>query len=162
MNTAYLLTGGNIGNRKQHLEHAANALSKEAGNIMDLSGIYETAAWGKTDQPSFFNQCIGIETTLSAMELLHIIMAIEKRMGRLRDEKYGPRIIDIDILLYNNDIIDEPSLQIPHPRLADRRFALAPLAEIAARVMHPVFKKTISELLLECRDMLLVKKLDNC
>ncbi|MFT3751235.1 MAG: 2-amino-4-hydroxy-6-hydroxymethyldihydropteridine diphosphokinase [Agriterribacter sp.] len=162
MNTAYLLTGGNIGDRKQNLENAANALAKEAGKIMALSGMYETAAWGKTDQPSFLNQCIGIETTLSAMELLHIIMAIEKRMGRFRDEKYGPRIIDIDILLYNDDIIDEPSLQIPHPRLTDRHFALAPLAEIAPAIIHPVYKKKISVLLKECRDVLPVKKLENC
>lgn len=162
MNTAYLLTGGNIGDRKQNLKEAANALSKEAGNIMALSGIYETAAWGKTDQPLFLNQCAGIETTLPAMELLRVIMEIEKRMGRFRDGKYGPRIIDIDILLYNDDIIEEPSLQIPHPRLVNRRFALVPLNEIAPKVIHPVFKKTIGELLLECRDTLPVKKLENC
>ncbi|MFT3946122.1 MAG: 2-amino-4-hydroxy-6-hydroxymethyldihydropteridine diphosphokinase [Agriterribacter sp.] len=161
MNTAYLLTGGNIGDRKQNLEDAAAALAKEAGNVTALSGIYETAAWGKTDQPSFLNQCVGIETSLAPMDLLHIIMGIEKKMGRYREEKYGPRIIDIDILLYNGDIIDEPSLQIPHPQLVNRRFALAPLAEIASTVIHPVFNKTISELLFECKDVLPVKKLEN-
>ncbi|MCC6289376.1 MAG: 2-amino-4-hydroxy-6-hydroxymethyldihydropteridine diphosphokinase [Chitinophagaceae bacterium] len=161
MNTAYLLTGGNIGNRKQNLGDAADALAGEAGNITALSGIYETAAWGKTNQPSFLNQCVGIETTLAPMDLLHIIMGIEKKMGRHREQKYGPRIIDIDILLYNHDIVDEPFLQIPHPQLVNRRFALEPLAEIASAFIHPVLNKTISELLIECKDALPVKKLEN-
>lgn len=161
MNTAYLLTGGNIGDRRKNLQEAAAYIEKEAGSIKQISGIYETAAWGKTDQSSFLNQCIGIETKLNAMALLRVMMDIEKRMGRFRDEKYGPRIIDIDILLYNEDIINEPSLVIPHQQLVNRRFALTPLAEIAPNVFHPGLKKTIHVLLLECKDALPVKKLEN-
>lgn len=161
MNRAYLLTGGNIGNRQRHLEEAAVLLERQAGHITALSGIYETAAWGKADQPSFLNQCVCIETPLTAMLLLQTTMGIEQKMGRHREEKYGPRIIDIDILLYNQDIINEPALIIPHPQLINRRFALTPLAEIAPAVIHPVFNKTISELLVECKDRLPVRKLEN-
>jgi len=161
MNRAYLLTGGNIGNRLKELDNAAAFLKEEAGEIVALSGIYETAAWGKTDQPTFLNQCIAIETALDASKLLTVIMGVEIKMGRHRQEKYGPRVIDIDILLYNDDIINHTSLTVPHPQLINRRFALTPLAEIAPDVVHPVFKKTISELLRECNDALPVKKLQN-
>ncbi len=161
MNTAYLLTGGNIGDRRKNLQQAAAYLQQEAGSIIAESGIYETAAWGKMDQAAFFNQCIGINTDLHALSLLQAIMDIEKKMGRLREEKYGPRVIDIDILLYNEDIVNLPSLVIPHPQLIYRRFALTPLAEIAPNAMHPVFKKTISKLQHDCMDTLPVKKLEN-
>lgn len=157
MNTAYLLTGGNIGDRRKNLQNATAYIEKEAGHIKAISGIYETAAWGKTDQPSFLNQSIGIETNLDAMGLLKVVMGIERKMGRHRDEKYGPRIIDIDILLFNEDIITEPSLIIPHSQLANRRFALTPLSEIAPDAFHPVLKKNIHILLLECKDELPVK-----
>lgn len=159
MNTAYLLTGGNIGDRKKNLKAAANSIEKEAGHIVAISGMYETAAWGKTDQAAFLNQCIAVETILDAQNLLKILLSIEKEMGRHREVKYGPRTLDIDILLYNNDIINTDSLIIPHPQMINRRFALAPLAEIAPAIIHPVFKKSIQDLLLACKDALPVKKL---
>ena len=113
--------------------------------IIQLSSLYETAAWGKTDQPSFLNQAMEIETELSAEQLIKQLLKIEKMMGRERKEKYGPRIIDIDILLFNEEQYDLPFLKIPHPEMQNRRFALIPLAEIAANIRHPVFGKSISQ-----------------
>jgi len=161
MNKVYLLTGGNIGNRQAMLEEAKSYIQKEIGTITASSEIYETAAWGKPDQPSFLNQAFEVTTTLSAREVLNGILSIEARMGRFRQEKFGPRIIDIDILLYNNVIIDEPGLIVPHAQLTGRRFALTPLAEIARDYLHPILKETIGELLLNCGDELPVKKLEN-
>jgi 2-amino-4-hydroxy-6-hydroxymethyldihydropteridine diphosphokinase len=120
--------------------------------------LYETAAWGKTDQPSFLNQALEIETELDAVQLMKQILEIEKFMGRERKEKYGPRVIDIDILLFNNEQYDLPFLEIPHPQMQNRRFALTPLAEIANDLQHPVLKKSIGQLLRECPDKLEVKK----
>ena len=161
MNKLYLLTGGNIGNRQAMLEEAKSRIQKEIGAIAASSEIYETAAWGKQDQPSFLNQVLEVTTVLSAREVLTGVLSIEAKMGRLRQEKFGPRIIDIDILLYNDVIINEPGLIIPHPQMAGRRFALAPLSEIAPDYIHPGLKKTIGKLLLCCTDELPVKKLEN-
>ena len=158
MNKAYLLIGGNMGNREQNLGRAIDLLGS-AGKIMRQSDLYETAAWGKTDQPSFLNQAILLATALKARQLLEAVLHIEEKMGRKRDEKYGPRIIDIDILFYNSAIIREPGLMIPHPELENRRFALVPMHEIAPLVTHPLLKKTIAELLEECPDKLEVHKL---
>lgn len=116
---------------------------------------------GKTDQPSFYNQALVVDTALPALELLDAILHIETSMGRRRVEKFGPRVIDIDILLFNNAHIHYPSLKVPHPELGNRRFALEPLNEIAPDVAHPVLKKTISRLLKECADTLEVRKLEN-
>jgi 2-amino-4-hydroxy-6-hydroxymethyldihydropteridine diphosphokinase len=161
MNKLYLLTGGNIGNRQAMLEEAKSRIQKEIGAISACSELYETAAWGKADQPSFLNQALKVTTALSAREVLTGVLAIEAKMGRFREEKFGPRIIDIDILLYDNAIINEPGLIIPHAQLAGRRFALTPLAEIAPDYVHPILKETIGELLLNCKDELPVKKLEN-
>jgi len=122
------------------------------------SSLYETAAWGKTDQPSFLNQALELETSLNAKQLIRRILKAEKIMGRIRNEKYGPRLIDIDILLFNNEKHNYEFLKIPHPEMQNRRFALLPLAEIAAGIIHPVLNKTINELLKECKDELPVKK----
>ncbi|HTN07737.1 2-amino-4-hydroxy-6-hydroxymethyldihydropteridine diphosphokinase [Agriterribacter sp.] len=161
MNKAYLLIGGNMGDRKKQLEKAAVEIEKECGPIALLSHFYETAAWGKTNQPPFYNQALVVHTPLPALELLHAILSIETGMGRHRVEKFGARIIDIDILLFNDAEIHYPTLEVPHPQLANRRFALEPLAEIAPEVVHPVLKKTISRLLKECPDVLAVQKLEN-
>jgi 2-amino-4-hydroxy-6-hydroxymethyldihydropteridine diphosphokinase len=159
MSRTYLLIGGNVGDRHQNLERARQLIEAKAGKLLDQSAIYETEAWGKQDQPPFLNQVLRVETALEPHTLLQAILQAELDMGRQRDERYGPRTIDIDILLFNDLILDTRQLTIPHPQLHLRRFALMPLAEIAATEIHPVFKKSIDELLLECPDKLGVKKL---
>lgn len=158
MNKAYLLIGGNMGNRQQNLDRAVGLL-RLLGRVKQQSGLYETAAWGKTDQPSFLNQALLFDTALAARGLLQAVLNIEEEMGRKRAEKYGPRIIDIDILFYNSDVVNEPGLTIPHPEIQNRRFALEPMFEIAPAYQHPLLKKTIAELLNDCPDELPVKKL---
>lgn len=159
MNKAYLLTGGNMGNRKVILQQAMLLLNEYCGKVTAESSLYETAAWGKTDQSAFLNQALELTTELNARQLIRKILKVEKLMGRERKEKYGPRIIDIDILLFNDDICDIPFLKLPHPEMQNRRFALTPLAEIATSIVHPVLKKTINELLAICPDKLEVKKI---
>lgn len=159
MNKAYLLTGGNIGQPEVSLALALELIEKHCGKVSARSSLYETAAWGRNDQPAFLNQALLLETELGADELLEQILAIEKTIGRIRLEKYGPRTIDIDILLFNQEVYNEPHLKIPHPRLPNRRFALTPLAEIAGKYIHPILKKTILVLLEECPDKLAVNKL---
>jgi 2-amino-4-hydroxy-6-hydroxymethyldihydropteridine diphosphokinase len=158
MNVAYLLIGGNTGDRLYFLQSAAEAITKQCGTIKKKSAIYETAAWGIKSQDSFLNQALKLSTTLSAYELLDCILQIEENMGRVRNEKYGPRIIDIDILLFNDEIIDARNLKVPHPELPNRRFALQCLYEIAPRKIHPVLNKTVAKLLEECPDPLSVDK----
>ncbi|HMK26665.1 MAG TPA: 2-amino-4-hydroxy-6-hydroxymethyldihydropteridine diphosphokinase [Chitinophagaceae bacterium] len=158
MNKAYLLTGSNLGDREQNLSTARSLINEQCGTIVMASSLYETAAWGKTDQPSFLNQALELETSLNAKQLIRRILKAEKIMGRIRNEKYGPRLIDIDILLFNNEKHNYEFLKIPHPEMQNRRFALLPLAEIAAGIIHPVLNKTINELLKECKDELPVKK----
>lgn len=158
MNTAYLLTGGNMGNRLNNLQQAAEFIQQNCGKIVVSSSVYETEAWGKTDQPAFLNQALQIETDLSPDALMQTLLDIESRMGRIRTVKMGPRIIDLDILLINDLIQATPLLTIPHPALPLRKFALLPLAEIAPKLIHPVEKKTILELLQICPDTLNVQK----
>jgi 2-amino-4-hydroxy-6-hydroxymethyldihydropteridine diphosphokinase len=158
MNTVYLLTGGNVGNRQQYLRHSAHLIEEACGKITQRSALYETAAWGKTDQAPFLNQALALSTPIPAAQLIEILLQIEKQIGRIRTEHYGPRTIDIDILLFNQEIIQTPGLTVPHPQMARRRFALVPLHEIAADYMHPVLQVTIARLLEICPDPLPVKK----
>lgn len=160
MNKAFLLLGTNLGKREENLKGAKDIL-QQYGNILRSSSSYETAPWGKTDQPFFLNQAIEIETILSAEALMQQILEIEKTMGRERKEKYGPRSIDIDILLFNDEQYDLPFLKIPHPEMQNRRFVLIPLAEIAPNVQHPKLNKSISRLLEACPDDLDVIKVSN-
>jgi 2-amino-4-hydroxy-6-hydroxymethyldihydropteridine diphosphokinase len=153
-NTAYLLTGGNMGNRVRNLAEAHDLIAAGCGSIITASRIFETAAWGMADQPAFLNQALEINTLLSPLELLHCTLSIEKKMGRLRAGKNGPRLIDIDIILFGREVIKEPELKIPHPEMANRRFVLVPLASIAPHIVHPVLDKTIEQLLLNCPDTL--------
>lgn len=159
MNSAYLVTGGNIGNRQKELANAAKLIEERCGAIIDKSAIFETAAWGKTDQDNFFNQAIVLETSLNARDLLNEILYIENLMGRDRLEKYGPRIIDIDIIFFNHQIISEPGLIIPHPEMVRRRFVLQPLSQVIPAYIHPVYYKTVMQLLAECDDALPVKQI---
>ncbi len=158
MNTAFLLTGGNLGNRKETLAQAKDLIAEQCGAVVATSSLYETAAWGNTNQPAFLNQALQLETTLTARQLMRRLLKLEKLMGRVRKEKYGPRIIDIDILLYNNEVHNYQLLKLPHPEMQNRLFALLPLNEIAKDYIHPVLKKTIKELLKDCKDELEVKK----
>ena len=159
MNKAYLLTGGNEGDRYLNMQQARANIEHICGRVLQVSSLYETAPWGKTDQPDFLNQVLLIETKWSPQDLLKRILQIEEKGGRIRTEKNAPRTIDIDILFYNNLVIHEPGLSIPHPRITERRFVLEPLNEISPRYVHPEFRKTIHELLLECTDQLAVKKI---
>jgi len=159
MSTAHLLIGGNLGDRKENLLTAISLINEQCGTLTRSSSIYETEAWGKTDQPSFLNQALEISTSLNARQLMRKILKIEKEMGRVRKEKLGPRIIDIDVILFENEIHDLRFLKIPHPEMQNRRFVLVPLAEIDPTLQHPVLKRTIAELLEECPDNLEVKKI---
>jgi len=150
----YLLLGSNLGDRLRNLSDAAGRI----GSVLKRSSVYKTAAWGNTQQPDFFNQAIEVKSELSPHRLLESLQRIEKDMGRLRIEKWGPRIIDIDILFYKDTIVTSGDLTITHPELQNRRFALEPLAEIT-NVIHPVLKKTVSQLLRECKDTLAVTRL---
>lgn len=157
----FLLLGTNLGNRKKNLALARNSIELSVGSILKASSLYETAAWGKTDQPAFLNQAIQVETTLGAEQALKKILAIEKKMGRIREEKWGERIIDIDILLFGNEIIESPALTVPHPQLANRKFALESLNEIAADTEHPILKIKIREMLERCSDKLAVSRISD-
>lgn len=158
MDVAYLLTGGNLGSRYINLKEARQRVQKQCGTLLAFSSVYETEAWGKSDQNLFLNQALMIETSLQPKELLGQILNIETNMGRVREEKYGPRLIDIDILFYGNKVVNEKDLLVPHPFVHKRRFALECLSEIASNFVHPVLNKTVYELLAECEDPLKVRK----
>ena len=136
------MIGGNIGDRLANLENARKSIEQRCGPIHKQSSIYETEAWGFKDQPAFYNQAVCIETTLSPQDLITTLLAIEVDMGRERLIPLGPRTIDLDIIYYNQSIIESPGLSIPHPKIAVRNFVLAPLVEIAPDFEHPILKKT--------------------
>ena len=147
MHTVFLSTGSNLGNREGFLTKAEEEIAAHAGQIEAKSQIIETAPWGNTDQPHFLNRVLRIKTQLAPLFLIECLLDIEKRMGRNRAEKWGPRIIDIDILFFDDLIINEPGLCLPHPYLHQREFVLKPMVEIAPDYLHPVLKKTMTELL---------------
>lgn len=159
MEAVYLLTGSNLGDRLDNLKKAKEYIEQACGRIITYSSIYQTAAWGKTDQPDFLNQVIELRTALNPEELLRSVLSIEKELGRVRKEKWGERIIDIDILYFGSRIVQSDTLLLPHPSIAQRRFVLAPLCEIAPGFVHPVVNKSNEQLLLICKDILPVKKL---
>jgi 2-amino-4-hydroxy-6-hydroxymethyldihydropteridine diphosphokinase len=144
--TAYLSLGSNLGDRVANLQGAISRLRISAGSVTLVSSFYETEPVEVTDQPWFVNAAVALETELSSRALLASVLAIEREMGRQRDRHKGPRIIDIDILLYDSAIIDEPGLRIPHPAMHMRRFVLEPLMEIAPDVRHPILDRTMRDL----------------
>ncbi|WP_153798856.1 2-amino-4-hydroxy-6-hydroxymethyldihydropteridine diphosphokinase [Foetidibacter luteolus] len=159
MNKAYLLTGGNLGNRMDYLSKAQTLIEQLCGNIAATSAVYETAAWGLQEQPSFYNRLLVTETNLAPEKLMETLLLIEEQMGRKRSIKLGPRTIDLDVLMIDDLVINTPLLTLPHPQMHNRRFALIPFAEVAPNLVHPVFNKTIATLLTECPDTLDVHKI---
>jgi len=160
MVNTFILLGSNLGESKNHISDAISEIASDVGLVTAQSSLYQTAAWGKTDQPDFLNQVIEVKTELEPIRLLESVLLIEKKLGRERYEKWGSRIIDIDILFYDNQIVSLANLTIPHPFLHVRRFTLLPLNEINSDFMHPVFKKTISQLLFDLDDNLFVEKVE--
>jgi 2-amino-4-hydroxy-6-hydroxymethyldihydropteridine diphosphokinase len=155
---SYVLLGSNLGDRQQNFEQARKLISSQAGNITRQSAVYQTLAWGNTDQPAYLNQVLEIQTELSPQMLLQKINEIEKEMGRERRVRWESRLIDIDILYFNSLVIETESLTIPHPQIAFRRFTLVPLAEIAPDYLHPVLQQTNLQLLQNCPDTLEVRE----
>ena len=151
------MLGSNIGRRAKNLERAREMIVSHGITIKKESEIYETAAWGKEDQEAFLNQVIEVETGKSPQRVLFIVNMIEKEMGRERFEKWGSRLIDIDILYFGDIVFEEDNLLMPHPEIQNRRFTLAPLVEIAPQFLHPKLEKTQAQLLAECPDALAVE-----
>ena len=158
-NDVFLLLGSNLNDPVSQLETARKEILHEVGPIMRTSSLYKTAPWGVTKQPAFYNQVVAIETMLSPEMLLRATQDIEKKMGRERKEKWGARVIDIDILFYGDAVIQSDTLTIPHPRLTERRFTLVPLDEIAPDFLHPVLQKKVRSLLEACPDTLAVERI---
>lgn len=158
---SYLILGSNSVDKRENLEHAVLLISQKLGRITQLSSLYISAAWGYDSPNNYLNQVVVLETNAFANSILKETQDIEKELGRTTksiDGNYQDRPIDIDILFYDKDIIKQEKLEIPHPRISARRFVLEPLNEIAPKFKHPILQKTIQELLLECKDMLMVKK----
>jgi 2-amino-4-hydroxy-6-hydroxymethyldihydropteridine diphosphokinase len=157
MDRVYILLGSNLGDRKKMLDECMRQIEKDIGTILIRSSVYETEPWGEPDQPWYLNQAIGLDISLEPLALLEKLQQIEIQLGRERKGKqWQPRTIDIDIVLYNDMVLETRQLTIPHPWLHRRRFALVPLAEIAGEEMHPVFRRTISDLVRHCDDPLQV------
>jgi 2-amino-4-hydroxy-6-hydroxymethyldihydropteridine diphosphokinase len=152
----YLGLGSNLGDKEGNIKKALALISERAGGILALSSFYETEPWGYSSSERYLNTAVGVETKLSPEELLHTTQEIERETGRKTktvDGKYGDRLIDIDILLYDDLIIQTPALIIPHPLMCQRAFVLQPLSEIAPKVIHPVFGKTIAELFFHINEL---------
>ncbi len=156
-----LMLGGNLGDVKSNFEVALSKLGNEKGSIYKQSSLYQSDPWGDTDQPPFLNQAIWYKTSLSAENLLEMVLEIENEMGRVRNRKNGPRTMDIDILLIDNQVFNTNKLTIPHPRMHLRRFNMMPLMELIPDWIHPVLGKNISELMNLCTDETAVFKINN-
>lgn len=154
MAEVFLSLGSNIGDRASYLAQSVDEISIHIGLIIKQSALYETAAWGFVSQ-AFLNQVIFVKTSLSPDNLMDNCLEIERKLGRQRvsDSGYAPRVIDIDVLFYNNLVYSSPSIQVPHPLLHERRFVLVPFCEIAPEFIHPVLHKSVIELLAECLDL---------
>jgi len=160
MNKIYLSIGSNVGDRKHYLEESIRLININVGRVTQKSSVYETAGWGITDQPMFLNQVIELETTRLPQEILRIIQKIEFSLGKRKELKWGPRNIDIDILYYGNEIVNEEDLTVPHPHIQDRRFILEPMNEIASDWEDPAHNMTIKEMTINCADQSYVHPLN--
>jgi 2-amino-4-hydroxy-6-hydroxymethyldihydropteridine diphosphokinase len=158
LNLIYLSLGSNVGDRQKNLREAIERIG-QISRVTTVSSIYETEPVELTDQPEFLNCAVGVEASVRPAEFMQEVLEIEKAMGRKRIQQKGPRIIDIDILLFGDAVVDAPDLKIPHPAMHKRRFVLEPLTEIAPEIRHPVLKKTIQELLADLPVGQMVKKL---
>lgn len=147
MNIVYIAFGSNIGDRGAAIEEALNLIEQNEMKIVKRSKIYETEPYGYVDQPSFLNGAVEVETNLSCRDVLERLLSIENQIGRVREFKWGPRIIDLDIIFYNNEIYDEEDLKVPHPDMQNRDFVLKPLNDLCPDYVHPILGKTIRELL---------------
>jgi 2-amino-4-hydroxy-6-hydroxymethyldihydropteridine diphosphokinase len=156
----YLSLGSNVGDRPENLRGAIVALAKAGVEVLRVSSVYETQPVDYLDQAWFLNMALEAETELGALELLHALREIEAQMGSQKLIAKGPRLIDMDILLYGDQVIDTPELQVPHPRMHLRRFVLEPLAEIAPDVRHPVSRLSATEMLVSTPDKSAVRKCD--
>ncbi|MVZ61341.1 2-amino-4-hydroxy-6-hydroxymethyldihydropteridine diphosphokinase [Sphingobacterium humi] len=157
MNVVYLLLGANLGDPLKQLSDARAEIAERIGTIQQESAIYESEAWGVEDQPTFLNQVLMVHSTLSVQKVLQTSQQIERVLGRIRAQRWGSRVIDIDILYYNQEVIHETDLAVPHPYIQERNFTLIPLCEIAPDWEHPIFKKTNQQLLNASKDPLNVK-----
>jgi 2-amino-4-hydroxy-6-hydroxymethyldihydropteridine diphosphokinase len=149
MPIVYIGIGSNLGDRQGNCLKAIELLETEGVKALQRSSIYETEPWGLKDQPRFINMAIEVETDLTPRQLLSLLRKIENGMGRIRTMKWGPRTIDLDILLYGDMVVREADLEIPHPLMHEREFVLEPLSEIAPQNIHPVLRRTVGELLEE-------------
>ena len=150
MISVYFSLGTNLGDKEQNLRTAIQKIEERIGKVISLSALYATAPWGFSSDNTFLNAALCAETSLSPFEVLQITQEIEREMGRTHKSvngAYSDRVIDIDLLLYGNLILDTPELKLPHPLMQERDFVMRPLVEIAADIAHPVFKKTMRELL---------------
>jgi 2-amino-4-hydroxy-6-hydroxymethyldihydropteridine diphosphokinase len=159
MNKAYLLLGSNIGDTKKNLNKAKKQIENKIGSVTRSSSLYSTKAWGYEDQDDFMNQVLIVTTALSSIETMMRILEIEKNMGRVRTLKNAPRLIDIDILFFNKEIIHTEDLIIPHPLMQKRKFVMVPLNELSPNFIHPVLKKNIHQIMSSCKDKLTVNKI---
>ncbi|QIA07136.1 2-amino-4-hydroxy-6-hydroxymethyldihydropteridine diphosphokinase [Draconibacterium halophilum] len=161
MNKVFLGIGGNIGDKRQNFIHVLNLIEIKLGKIIQKSSVYETPPWGFRSEDAFWNQVLIIETKLEAEELLWRIREIETDFGRERgNERYSSREMDIDILYFNDDFLESKDLIIPHPRIHERRFVLIPLVEIAPEMKHPLRRLTSIEMLENCLDQSVIKKIE--
>lgn len=159
--TAFLSLGGNLGNTREIFEQTYPMIEKKIGHILQKSSLYQTAAWGMTEQADFLNQVIEVDTQLDPEAILTQLLAIEQVFGRVREVKWGPRNIDLDLLLVGDTQVNTSQLQVPHPRMQDRKFILIPLAEIASDIVHPVLGQPINVLLAQTADTSTVTLIQN-